>query len=646
MRNIFSTVSCPRPAFAHPLKHALLLLVLLSLPTVLRAQVKIMPLGNSITQGNTQHNSYRRALWFKLSNGGYAVDFVGSQNGNFGGPPPNPDFDLNSEGHWGWRADELLGSISGWAATYKPDIVLMHAGSNDMLQGQSVASTVVEIGQLIDQLRVANPNVKILLGQLIPTTLAANVNITALNTALPALAAQKNTAQSSVTIVDQNTGFNASTDTFDGVHPTDAGEEKMAAKWYQALQPLLTTTAPPVAALRTPENPTNVTAGLAYSYYEGSWLQLPDFTTLSAAKTGATELPTLALRNRDDNFAFRYTGFVDVPTDGEYTFYTSSDDGSQLFIGSTLVVDNNGAHATQERSGKIGLQKGKHAFTLTFFENAGDQVLTASYAGPGIAKTQIPAAALYRPNTTSSTSPTAASFYRAINLNGPALTLDGNAWESRTAANFFYSGNTHENQGVPLVPATDANRAQMIRSFVWGSAPSVTLSAVPSGTYDVYVYVWEDNNSETFSIKLNNNLVLSNYQSGSAGTWKKLGPWRTTSTNGTLTLSAQGGAANLSGLEVWRAPSGTSAAKASTSSLEPETKLSLYPNPSSTQVYLGAGDWSQVVVRDSYGRVHLTQDHRKANTPLDTSALPNGIYSVEARSATGRTLRNSLVVAH
>ena len=607
-----------------------------------------MPLGNSITQGNAQHNSYRRALWFKLRNGGYAVDFVGSQNSNFGGAPPNPDFDLDSEGHWGWRADELLSHIGSWADTYKPDIVLMHAGSNDMIQGQSVESTLVEISQLIDRLRAANPTVKILLSQLIPTTLAANSNITALNNALPGLANQKNTAQSSVTIVDQNTGFNASADTFDGVHPTDGGEEKMAAKWYQALQPLLATTPPqPVVTLRAPENPANTTAGLAYSYYEGNWAQLPNFNSLAAVKAGITALPTLGLRNRDDYFAVRYTGFVEVPTDGEYTFYTSSDDGSQLFIGSTLVVDNDGAHGTQERSGKIGLQKGKHAFTLTFFENAGDQVLMASYAGPGINKTQIPASALYHTGTTTApTTPITAGFYRAINLNGPALTLDGNAWEGRTAVNFSYAGNTHENQGVPLVPATDADRTRMIRSFIWGGTPSATLSAVPTGAYDVYVYVWEDNNPETFSIKLDNNLVLRNYQSGTAGAWRKLGPWRTNVTTGTLTLSTQGGAANLSGLEVWRVSATSSAAKAETSSLAPEAKLSLYPNPSSTQVYLGTEDWDKVVVRDSYGRVRLTQDHRKTNTPIDTSALPDGIYSVEARSSTGRTLRSSLVVAH
>ncbi|MCA9910973.1 MAG: hypothetical protein KC519_20100, partial [Anaerolineae bacterium] len=91
----------------------------------------IMPLGNSITQGSGQQNSYRRALWQLIQAGGYGADFVGSQSSNFSAPPPNPDFDLNHEGHWGWRADQILAQLPGWAATYQPQVVLIHLGTND-----------------------------------------------------------------------------------------------------------------------------------------------------------------------------------------------------------------------------------------------------------------------------------------------------------------------------------------------------------------------------------------------------------------------------------------------------------------------------------------------------------------------------------
>src|SRR5262245_49058971 len=92
---------------------------------------RIMPLGDSITQGNTATDSYRRPLWKRFQDARLDVDFVGSQRDNNGGPPPAADFDLDHEGHWGWRADEILGSIDGWAAAARPDVVLVHRGSND-----------------------------------------------------------------------------------------------------------------------------------------------------------------------------------------------------------------------------------------------------------------------------------------------------------------------------------------------------------------------------------------------------------------------------------------------------------------------------------------------------------------------------------
>ena len=202
---------------------------------------RIMALGNSITQSYTNYNSYRRPLWHRLRNAGYAVDFVGSQRSNHNGPPANPDFDLDHEGHSGWRADQLLGSIGSWASTYRPDVVLMHAGSNDMLQAQSVSGTLDELSRIIDRLRAVNPYVKILLAQIIPASDRDGrlARIKALNDAIPGLVTRKHTAQSPILLVDQATGFYPSSDTFDGVHPNASGENKMAARWYDALTRIL-----------------------------------------------------------------------------------------------------------------------------------------------------------------------------------------------------------------------------------------------------------------------------------------------------------------------------------------------------------------------------------------------------------------------
>ena len=95
---------------------------------------------------------------------------------------------------------------------------------------------------------------------------------------------------------------------------------------------------------RNPENPANVVNGLDYEYFEGVWYKLPNFNDLTPVLNGAVNNFSITPRDQNDHFAFRFTGYIDVPTDGTYTFYTTSDDGSQLYIGYTLVVNNDGTH--------------------------------------------------------------------------------------------------------------------------------------------------------------------------------------------------------------------------------------------------------------------------------------------------------------
>ncbi|RIK72758.1 MAG: hypothetical protein DCC68_25975, partial [Planctomycetota bacterium] len=143
------------------------------------------------------------------------------------------------------------------------------------------------------------------------------------------------------------------------------------------------------------------------------------------------------------------------------------------------------------------------------------------------------------------------SLYRAINLNGPALTIDGHEWEGQDAPRLAIKAKAFENQAVKLVPETDAERAKMIRSSRWGEV-EIALAKVPSGSYKVWVYVWEDNDPESFAISLNDREVAK-YRSGPAGKWDKLGPWPVRVAGGEIRITTKGGAANLSGIEIHRA---------------------------------------------------------------------------------------------
>ena len=141
--------------------------------------------------------------------------------------------------------------------------------------------------------------------------------------------------------------------------------------------------------------------------------------------------------------------------------------------------------------------------------------------------------------------PGTVSFYRGINLNGAALTIDGNNWQaSTTAPNFTYTTNrtVFANQGVTLIPPTDANRSTMIRSSIYGENIALAVGAVPAGIYQVWLYVWEDNNAEVYSVSVEGSVVQPNYNSGPAGTWSRLGPFQANITDGAINVSATGGA--------------------------------------------------------------------------------------------------------
>ncbi|HVU32595.1 MAG TPA: SGNH/GDSL hydrolase family protein [Opitutaceae bacterium] len=202
--------------------------------------VRLMAVGDSITEGGAFFSCYRFPLWKKLRAAGYAVEFVGTRTatGDAAAPlfPP-----LAHEGYGGKTTEYLASVVPGHFRAHPADIVLLHSGHNHSVEEHPVPGILAATEKLIAGVRAANPHVTVLLAQVIPAgKLPKYAYLPELNSALARLAARLDTPGQRVILVDQAAGFDWHTDTVaDHVHPNAAGAEKMAAVWFAALRKIL-----------------------------------------------------------------------------------------------------------------------------------------------------------------------------------------------------------------------------------------------------------------------------------------------------------------------------------------------------------------------------------------------------------------------
>jgi hexosaminidase len=78
-----------------------------------------------------------------------------------------------------------------------------------------------------------------------------------------------------------------------------------------------------------------------------------------------------------------WNGYLKIPQTGGYQFWTESDDGSILYLDNEIVVDNDGDHGMEEKTGLAYLQQGWHKFKLVYFNSGGASGLKVSYTPLG-----------------------------------------------------------------------------------------------------------------------------------------------------------------------------------------------------------------------------------------------------------------------
>ncbi|MFF4209314.1 ricin-type beta-trefoil lectin domain protein [Streptomyces sp. NPDC001796] len=194
------------------------------------ALLRLMPLGDSITWGvgSPSGNGYRGFLWNQLSAEGHALDFVGSgRNGTMS--------DLDNEGHSGWRIDQIAGIADGVLARYRPNVVTLEIGTNDLNGSYQVPTATDRLRALIDQITQDAPDATVLVGTLIISTSGTEeANRPAFNAKLPGIVQAEQAAGKHVRLVDMSALTTA--DLSDSLHPNDNGYRKMADAFNAGVQ--------------------------------------------------------------------------------------------------------------------------------------------------------------------------------------------------------------------------------------------------------------------------------------------------------------------------------------------------------------------------------------------------------------------------
>jgi lysophospholipase L1-like esterase len=190
--------------------------------------IRIMPLGDSITDGLTVAGGYRIKLWELIKDTGVKVNFVGSMaNG------PSSLGDRNHEGHSGWRIDQLDAKINDWMETSTPQIVMLHIGTNDIAQGYSVSQAPDRLGKLIDKICDKLPsNGKLFVSNLIPLTMTS---VNGYNKEVERVVKEKASQGKPIVFVEMYSKLTTS-DLADGVHANRGGYDKMADAWFEAIK--------------------------------------------------------------------------------------------------------------------------------------------------------------------------------------------------------------------------------------------------------------------------------------------------------------------------------------------------------------------------------------------------------------------------
>jgi lysophospholipase L1-like esterase len=458
--------------------------------------VRIMPLGDSITEGSSSGvvdrdawTSYRKDLHDLLAAGRYSTDFVGSlSNGT-----AVPGFtDVQHEGHGGWQAagvaNSILPNLNGFLTANPPDVVLLHIGTNDISSGQSPAGIRDEINLILNGIdayeQSAGRPVWVVLALIVnrATGCTYRAQTTQLNDLLDAMAIVRQNSGDKIVIVDMEnsiTDYDRIDDgtidgeMFDCLHPFATGYDRMADAWYLGLLDILPT------AAAGPDKNANPGASVSLNG-SGSSDSLGTITTYAWTQTAGS--PTVTLTNAGSAVA----SFTAPSVSGGATLtfrLTITDDrnflhsdeckvtvnGPPLAVAGADQVVNAGTavaldgSASSDPGGAIASHQWAQTAGSPLVSLAGAGTATASFTAPQVESGGVDL--VFRLTVTDNKGATAEDTV-TVHVNGPPVADAGPDQETNSGATVRLDG----------TGSFDADGAISKHSWVQTSGPAVVLS--------------------------------------------------------------------------------------------------------------------------------------------------------------------------
>ncbi|MEM0926736.1 MAG: PA14 domain-containing protein, partial [Planctomycetota bacterium] len=178
----------------------------------------------------------------------------------------------------------------------------------------------------------------------------------------------------------------------------------------------------------------------------------------------------------DDNYSSRWTGFVRIERPGDWTFWTTSNDGVRLWINNNQIIENWNQHRVTEDSATVSLDAGWYPIRLEHFQQGGTAEITLSFSGPGQSKAIIPSTHLITEDPESGNPTANAGADQTVFLPDNSTTLLGSGSDDGEIDSYEWS----QIDGPSTATLTGID------------TPSLAVSDLQQGTYQFELVVTDD----------------------------------------------------------------------------------------------------------------------------------------------------------